>query len=177
MIDEAVQITKNYAYTIITAVVILLIGFALGILAKKLAARLLREVELNRIMHKVNVMYDVERWISWIISSVIYLITFVWFLKQLGITSTVLYIVVGAIFMLLVLTIIVGLKDVIPNFVGWIFLQRQDKVKEGSRIDVKEIAGTVEKIGFLETEIKTDNEDILYVPNALFLKNKFWVKK
>ncbi len=178
MANEVVEVARNYVNTIVTAIVYLLIGLAIGILAKKLTTRLLREVELNRIMRRVNVMYDVEKWISWIVSSAIYLITFVIVLNQLGIAPVgVVYVIGGGIFLLLVLTIVVGLKDVIPNFVGWLFLQRQDKVKEGSRIEIKEIAGTVERIGFLETEIKTDNEDILYVPNALFLKNKFWVKK
>jgi small-conductance mechanosensitive channel len=88
-----------------------------------------------------------------------------------------LYIVVGAILMLIILTFLVGLKDIIPNFMAWIILQRKKNIRVGTRIEVKNINGHVEKIGYLETEIKTDQGDILYVPNSLFLKSKVWVRK
>ena len=78
--------------------------------------------------------------------------------------------------MLLVLTFIVGLKDVIPNFVAWLVLQKDEKITIGRMVEVREIAGRVEKIGYLETEIKTEPGDTLYVPNILFLKSTFKVK-
>ena len=89
----------------------------------------------------------------------------------------VLYLILGAILILIILTFLVGLKDVIPNFVGWIYLQRGNKVVVDKIIEVKEIYGTVERIGYLETEIRTENGDVLYVPNSLFLKSKYKVKK
>jgi small-conductance mechanosensitive channel len=167
---------QSYFYTIIVAVIILLVGFALGILAKKLVFRVLKEVGLNKIMSSVGVTIDVEKGVSIVVSFVIYLITIVFFLNQLGITSVVLYLVLGGIITLIILTFLVGLKDVIPNFVAWIVIQRRGKVKHGRRVEIREIAGVVERVGFLETEIKTYNDDILYVPNVLFIKNKFKMK-
>jgi small-conductance mechanosensitive channel len=176
MVARIIELAQDYFYNIAAGIGILLIGFALGILVKKLAYKLLKEIELNKIMNKVGVAYDLERWVSSILSYLIYLVTIVFFLNQLGITSIVLYIVVGAVLMLVILTLLVGLKDVIPNFVAWILLQRKGRVIEGHRINVREIDGRIEKFGFLETEIRTDSGDLLYVPNSLFLKNKFWVK-
>ena len=168
---------STYVYKIIAAVIVLFLGLGLGVLVKKLLHSLLREIELNKIMAKVNIAYDLERWVSAVISYVIYLVTFVLFLGQLGIRSVVLLLILGAILMLLVLTVIVGLKDVIPNVIGWIFLQKKSSgVKEGKPIEVKEISGIVERIGYLETEIRTEQGDILYVPNALFLKSKHKIK-
>lgn len=169
-------LVQSYFYTIIAGIVILLLGFGLGVLIKKVIFRILKEIELNHIMSKVGMRYDLEKWISSIVSYVIYLVTIVIFLDQLGIRSIVLYLVFGGILMLIILTFLVGLKDVIPNFVAWILLQRKGKVREGRKIEVREISGTVERVGFLETEIKTDNGDILYVPNSLFLKSKMWVR-
>ena len=79
--------------------------------------------------------------------------------------------------MLIIVTFLVGLKDVIPNFIAWLILHRKKNIRVGKRIEVKNIKGVVEKIGYLETEIKTDFGDILYVPNALFLKSKVWIRK
>jgi small conductance mechanosensitive channel len=176
MLGKILTLAKDYFYTIAAGIGILLIGFAIGILAKKIVYRVLKEIELNKIMSKVNVTYNLEQWISSILSYLIYLVTIVFFLNQLGITSIVLYLIVGGVLMLVILTLLVGLKDVIPNFVAWVLLQRKGRVIEGHRINVREIAGRVEKFGFLETEIRTENGDLLYVPNSLFLKSKFWVK-
>ncbi|PIN73560.1 hypothetical protein COV20_05040 [Candidatus Woesearchaeota archaeon CG10_big_fil_rev_8_21_14_0_10_45_16] len=174
MAPELLQEAQNYLYTIISSVVILLVGFGLGILAKKFLSKVLKEVELNKIMSKVGITSNVEKGISTIASYVIYLVTVLFFLENLGVTSYVVYLVVGGMLMLLILTLLVGLKDVIPNFFAWTILRR--KVKEGSRIEVREISGRVERVGYLETEIKTENGDVLYVPNSLFVKSKMWVR-
>jgi small conductance mechanosensitive channel len=171
---ETTQITVS---KVIEGVAILLIGFAIGLLAKKVLYRVLKEIEINKIMSKVGISSKLDKGISSIVSYVIYLITVVLFLNRLGIRSIVLYIVVGAILMLIILTFLVGLKDIIPNFMAWIILQRKKNIRVGTRIEVKNINGHVEKIGYLETEIKTDQGDILYVPNSLFLKSKVWVRK
>lgn len=171
------ELTQTYLQKIIVSVVILLVGLAIGILVKKLLGKILQEIGLNKIMSKVGVTVNLEKGVSTIISYVIYLIVIVLFLNQLGITSIVLYLVVGAILTLVILTCIVGLKDVIPNFVAWILLQKKGKLKVGKKVDVKEIYGQIEKIGYLETEIKTEEGDLLYVPNILFLKSTFKIKK
>src|SRR3989338_2896313 len=175
-VTTIVNTTKSYFSLIVEGVIILMVGFALGILVQKLLGKVLKEVELNHIASKLGITYNLEKWISVILSYVIYLVFIVFFLNHLGITSIVLYLILGAVLMLLILTLIVGLKDVIPNFVAWLLLQRKNAIKEGKNIDIREIAGRVERIGYLETEIRTDNGDILYVPNALFMKSKFKVK-
>ena len=177
MVPAILETAQAYIYTIGAGIVILLVGFGFGLLAKKLIKKVLKDIELNKIMAKVGFTYDVEKGISLIVPYLIYLITVVFFLNQLGITSVVLYLVVGAILMLVILTFLVGLKDVMPNFVAWVLMQRGSKIKEGSKVEVREIAGKVEKVGYLETEIRTDSDDILYVPNSLFMKSKFKLKK
>ncbi len=167
---------QSYIYTFVIGIVILLIGFGIGILAKKLLLKLFREIGLNKIMGKVGVTANLELWVSSIIPYVIYLFTIVLFLDRLGIKSIVLYLVAGAILALVILTFLVGAKDIIPNFVGWIYLQRKGILKEGHRIELREISGVIERIGYMETEIKTENGDILYVPNSLFLKSKHKLK-
>ena len=176
-VSGVVQTAQSYIYTIIVGIVILIAGFGLGILAQKLVYRLLREIELNKLLGKVGITQNIDKWVSNIISWVIYLVFIVVFLNHLGITSIVLYLVLGAVLMLIILTFLVGLKDVIPNLIGWIYILRKGQIKEGRRVEVKEISGRVEKIGYLEAEIKTDSGDILYVPNNLFLKSKFKLRK
>ena len=176
-VTAIVNTTKSYFSLIVEGIIILIVGFALGILVQKLLNKVLREVELNHVASKVGITNNLEKWVSLIASYVIYLVFIVFFLNHLGITSIVLYLLLGAVLMLLILTFIVGLKDVIPNLVAWLILHKDERITVGRRVEVKEIAGRVERIGYLETEIITDYGDTLYVPNTLFLKSKFKVKK
>ncbi len=177
MAEPYVEMARDYFYDIIIGVVILLVGFVIGILAKKFTYRVFKEVGLNRIMSNVGITYDLERMVSSIISYVIYLFSMVVFLDRLGIRSMVLYLIAGGLLALLILTLLVGLKDVIPNVVGWIYVQKKGVIKEGKLLEVREIVGVVERVGYLETEIKTKEGDLLYVPNSLFLKSKFKIRQ
>mgnify|MGYP001564115788 CR=1 FL=1 len=165
------------ATTIAVGVVILFVGLSIGLLAKKVLQRLLQEIGLNKILGKVGVTQDLEKALSIIASWLIYLFTVLYFLEHLGIRSYALYLFAGALLLLVILTFIVGLKDIIPNFVGWLVIQKQGHIKVGRNLAVKEIAGVVERVGFLETEIRTERGDVLYVPNALFLKSKFRLRE
>ncbi len=171
------NLAKSYFYTIVVGIVILLLGFSLGIIAKKLLQKILKEIEINKIMTRIGIKYNLEKGISSIVSYIIYLVTIIFFLEQFGIVSIVIYLLVGAFLMLIILTVVVGLKDVIPNFIAWLMLQRKGRVRVGKRVNIKEICGQVEKVGYLETEIMTERGDVLYIPNSLFLKTKFWIKK
>lgn len=177
MVNEVIQTAQSYFYDITLGVAILFIGFALGIIVRKVVFKVLKRAELNKVVVKIGIRHDLEKWISSLASFIIYLITVIFFLRYLNITSIVIYLFVGAVLMLLILTFLVGLKDIIPNFVAWVVIQKRELIREGRKIDVREISGVVEKIGYLETEIKTDNGDTLYVPNSLFLKSKTRVKK
>src|SRR3989338_4081375 len=134
MVNGVILTAQSYFTTIAIGVAILLIGLALGVLVKKFLLRFLQEIGLNKIMALVGVTQNIEKYVSSIISYLIYLITIVFFLNQLGITSIVLYLIVGAVLMLVVLTAIVGLKDVIPNFVAWVLLQRKSRMIEGHHV-------------------------------------------
>lgn len=172
-VPTVVYTTEYYLYKIAVGIAILLVGFIIGMLVQKFLRRVLKEIGLNRIMSNVNVTYDLEKLVSVIIPYLIYLFTFVIFLDQFDIKyTTILYLILGAILVLIVLSLVVGLKDVFPNFVAWMYLQKKGTFKEGHHIEIREISGIVEKIGYLETEIKTEKGDILYVPNSLFLKSK-----
>ena len=176
-LNGVVDTAQFYFSLIVEGVIILLVGFILGFLAQKLLTKVFREIELNQLMGKVGITTNLEKGVSLIVSYVIYLVFIVFFLDHLGIGNIVVYLVLGAVLMLLILTFIVGLKDVIPNLVAWLILHKDEKITVGRRVEVKEISGRVERIGYLETEIITEYGDTLYVPNTLFLKSKFKVKK
>jgi small-conductance mechanosensitive channel len=177
MLLEIIETAQMYIYDLSLGIIILLIGLIIGILAKKIIYRLLREVRFNNLMKKIRLNYDWEKGLSLIIPAFIYLITLILFLNHLGITSVVIYLISGALLILLALAIIVGMKDVIPNLVGGITLRWRGQLEEGKKIEIKNVSGMVQKIGLMETEIKTEKGDLLYLPNSIFVNNNMKIKK
>ncbi len=159
------EAAQNYLHLLVVAIAILLIGFSAGLLAKKILQKVLREVEFNKIMALAGINYNLERWLSSLAAYVIYVITVILFLDYLNIRRVALYSFIGAVIILIVLSLLVTLKDVIPNLQGW---QKIRRWKTGRRVAVQNMAGKIERIGYLQTRIKTPRGDILYVPNALF---------
>lgn len=176
MVDNIPSMAINTAESLLNqaavGIVILIVGLALGLLAKKVTFRILQEFEVDRIMNTLGFAYNAERWISSLLSYAIYVVTVILFLDQLGIRSVVMYTVAAGIMLLAILTAVVGLKDILPNFWGWIYARRQKLLRIGYHINLPEVAGIVQRIGYLETEIKTRKGEVLHLPNALFSKKK-----
>src|SRR3989338_3761527 len=127
-------------------IVILIAGLALGVLVKKVSFRIFQEIKLNKMSSDLGFSYNIEYWISSLLSYTVYLFTIILFLDQLGIRSIVIYFLVAGIVLLFVLMFIVGLKDVIPNLRGWMYLRRTKSVKEKKQVELPQVSGIVQHI-------------------------------
>tara|TARA_Y100000310_G_scaffold263977_1_gene274480 strand:+ start:7188 stop:7715 length:528 start_codon:yes stop_codon:yes gene_type:complete len=165
----------EHIYSVVIAVVILLIGFIAGQLAKKFLKKVLHEIELDRIVKKLGLYFSIEDKLSVGVSWLIYFIAIIMFLNQLGLTPYIVYLIVGGVLLLFALTIILGFKDFIPNFIAGLFLQQKKYFRAGKRVRIEGIDGIIRKVGITEIEIETDNGDLLYVPCSLFRKKKFLI--
>ncbi len=161
----------------IAAIVILLLGFILAKVAGRFVQKLLHEAELDKILRKAGAKVGFEEALAHAAEYVIYFITVVVALNQLGITTTVLYFLAGALVIVLVLSVFLGIKDFIPNFMAGLAIYKRELFKEGKTISVNGITGKVVKLSLLETRIKTAKKDIISLPNSLIIKSKVRVKK
>ncbi|MBS3123036.1 mechanosensitive ion channel [Candidatus Woesearchaeota archaeon] len=179
--DAALSV-QEFIYRIITSIIILLTGFGIGIFINKALRRLFEELKLNQLVSRIYINFNLELWISRLASYFIYLGTFIFFLNYLNIELAALYLFLGAVILLLVIFFIAWLKDVLPNYSGWLLLKEKGPIAMGSYLqigetDVSGISGIIEKSGWLETRIKTKKGDILHIPNSLFLNSKFTISK
>ena len=165
------EVFQEYFYDIVIGIVILLAGLGVGTLVKKIVRAALYQIGFNSIAKRVGIKSDIERWAGSIIALVIYIISIVFFLDRLGIRSVVVYLMIGGVLTIFALTVIVGIKDVIPNAVAGIYFKKK-KLKVGKKIKVSNIVGVIESVGYLKTKIKTRKGDLLHVPNHLFLKKQ-----
>jgi len=171
---KAMEIQLN---NVVGAVVVLLIGLIIGLIVKKLLRKILHEIELDKIVRRLGKKLSLERKISNLAAYLIYFFALIWSLNQLGITPIILYIIGGAILLLLGATFLLGVKDFVPNLIAGIAIYRKGCWKKGKKIKVNGVEGTIEKIGLVEMEIKTKKGDKIYMPNSLLIKSKVWLKK
>lgn len=162
---------------LIVAVVILLIGFIIGKLAERIIQKVLHELEVDRLIERTGVKFSLETVISNLAAYLVYLITIIMALNQLGLTTIILYIVVSGIIILIVVSTLLAIKDYIPNIIAGFFIFKKAKIKEGNKIKFNGTEGRVKKIGLVETEILTRNGDQIFIPNSILVKSKVLVKK
>lgn len=162
----------------VAAISIILLGLVLGRFFGNLIRTILRELEANTILKKLNIAFNLEGSAYYIFSFLTYILAINLALKQLGITTIVLYVASGIIILLVVIISVLSIKGALPNLVaGWILLTNKP-FPEGSRIQIQEIEGKpfhlegrIFKIKLTETILES-NHRLIFLPNAILTKNK-----
>jgi small-conductance mechanosensitive channel len=169
--------SSSFAVKLIAAISLLLIGFIVGRLLSKLIHKVLSELETHKILREqAGVKIHVEEFLSAIAKYIIYFIALIMALSQLGLTTTVLYILLFIILAILVAFIIMAFKDFVPNVVAGFFLHQKKIIKEGDYIQLNETEGKVLHVNLIETKIKTKKGDIVYIPNSILTKSELTKK-
>ncbi len=162
---------------LLLALLILLGGFILGRLLGRLTEFLLREVEVDRWLERWGFKMPLERTIATILSYAVYVLAIVFTLETVGITNAVLYVVIGGAITLIVFTTILGVRDIVSNFLAGLLIYRKGLFREGQRITVQNVDGVVKRISIVETELVTKKGDRVHIPNALLLRSTLVVRK
>jgi len=156
---------------LVVAVIIVLIGLVAGKLLGKLIHKLLHEIELNKLIKKsAGIKISAEEIISFFVTYFIYFIFIVMALNQFGLTTVVLHMIAGAILIIIIISIMLSIKDFMPNMFAGFFIHKKRFIKEGDIIEVDNTKGKIIHINLVETTIETKQGDIVYVPNSLLTK-------
>ena len=159
---------------LIAAVIIVLIGLIVGKVLGKLTQKVLHELEVDRILKKTaRIKFSFEKMIGRFVSYFIYFVAIIIALNQFGLTTTVLHMISAAVLIIIVISIVLGVKDFIPNFLAGIQVYRKGMVKEGDFIRVRGTEGEVASLDITEIKLKTEKGDILYIPNSILIKEDF----
>ncbi len=175
---EHLNLLSSQIFTrIIVAVIILLMGFIIGKLVSRLVQKVLQEIELNRSLKKTGVKMNMEAITSHFIAYFIYFIAVIWALNEIGLTTTVLNMISASALILIIISIVLAIKDFIPNAFAGIFIYQKGFIKEGDTINVGNVEGTVKNISLIETEIETGEKDSIYIPNSILTKKEVTIRK
>ena len=164
---------KNILYSpvfskILVTLIILLVGMVIGRVIGKVIYRVLHELNLNQTIRKTTkIKASIEKVISSFIAYFIYFVTIIMALSNLGLSTTVLNIIIIAIVTVFIIAIFFIIKDFFPNILAGIFIKQKGFIKEGDFIAVEGKEGKIISINIIETTIKTEKGDVVYIPNAI----------
>ncbi|MBN2881182.1 mechanosensitive ion channel [Candidatus Woesearchaeota archaeon] len=174
-IDSALS---NIMTKFLVGTLIILIGFIVGKLLGKIIEKILAELELNKIVKKISgVSISLEHIISSFTSYFIFFLSIIMALNQIGITTDVLNILSAAVMILIVLSVFLGIKDFVPNFIAGLHISQKEMFKVGDTIKFKEIRGKVVQINLVDTVVSTQSDDLIYIPNLNLIKHEVIVVK
>ncbi|MBU1976228.1 MAG: mechanosensitive ion channel family protein [Nanoarchaeota archaeon] len=163
---------------IVITILILLIGFIAGKLIGRLIQVGLKEIQLDKQIKRL-IRFDLQlsKWVGSLVSYAIYAASIIIALARLKLMGYVMYVLLIVILVVFVMSILGFVKDFLPNVLAGIYLKKRGFFKPGDKILLPNIKGKIVSINWLETEIYTNGKDKVFIPNSVFSKQEFFVKK
>jgi small-conductance mechanosensitive channel len=167
-----VDLIRPVISKILVAVIVLLVGFIVGKLAGKTLQWLLRALELNRRCRELlGLQWRVEQFLSGLLAGAIYFIVIIMALTVLGLSKIIALLLSVSVIVLIVSTILLSIKDFVPNYVDGFRLRK--RLHEGDTVVIDETTGNIKEMTWTDVKIVAQTGDVLYIPNSLFLKKGF----
>jgi len=168
MLREIQNITQNsWLITTVLTITIFVAGLIIGKIVGKIVEKMLKKIQINEILSKnTSFKTKVDVIMGTIVAYIIYFFGFILALNQMGITTTVLNIISGAILILVLIVAFLGIKDFIPNMTAGLFILSKGYIKVGDTIRIHDIQGKITEINLVETKIITEAHDIMFIPNS-----------
>ncbi|MFP4423978.1 MAG: mechanosensitive ion channel family protein [Candidatus Woesearchaeota archaeon] len=175
--DLSTSFYDGFLFNLILAAIVLLVGFVIGRMAGKLVQRVLGEIELNHIFkNATGKEFSLEEFVASAVMYLIYFFVIVMALNQLGLTTTILYIISSGIILIVIVSFLLGVRDFIPNMFAGLSLQKKGFLKVGDKIRYKDIEGKIEHLNLVETRLITKDGDVISIPNSVLVKHEI-IKK
>ncbi|MFA5796850.1 MAG: mechanosensitive ion channel domain-containing protein [Candidatus Woesearchaeota archaeon] len=173
-INGAVSLINPILLNIITAIVIVLIGFIIGRIAQSLMEKLLNIVELNRQTRKrFGFKFSLEKVIATLVAYFIYLVAIVLALNTLAITTTIITTIIIIFIVVILLFLIFGLNDMFGNFFAGMYIRFKNEFHVGDYIKIKDkkIEGYIIGISLLNMRIETGKDEMVHIPHIAMMKS------
>jgi small conductance mechanosensitive channel len=179
MFEQIQSITQNsWLITAVLAITIFVAGLILGKILGKTAEKILKNLQVNELVAKTTRFEaKIDVIVGAIIAYIIYFFGFIMALNQLGVTTTVLNLLSGAILALILIVVFLGVKDFIPNMTAGLFILSKGYFTKGDTIQIHEIKGTITEINLVETKIITEKKDVIFIPNSRLTRYEVIKKK
>jgi small-conductance mechanosensitive channel len=159
-------------FTVVRAVLTLVIGFMLGRFASSFFADLLKGERVQNLLKprgygelEVDLMAAMLRYF-------IYVLVFLVVIMQFGVGELVVQLIATVFILVLFLIMAYSLKEFIPNVAAGLYINRNEIFEVGETLQIDEFKGEVIKKGVLSTIIVTEDKKVVIIPNSIVARRK-----
>jgi small-conductance mechanosensitive channel len=178
LLEVIQEILQASISRIAIAAIVMFTGLVAGKILGLLAHNILRHMKLNHTLNKAfDVSYNIEAFISTAVSFIIYAVTFMISLYIIGLNNLFISIAGALVIILLLLSAVFALRDLIPNFIVGVEIQRKGFFKEGDLVVIDGEHARIVEAGLLETILEAENHERIIIPNSGILKKEIRVIK
>jgi len=168
-IDRIVQTMTPTLNNIVAGLIIIFIGFIIGKLVGGFLLKILRDVRVDETGKKVlkrNVTFAAN--VSSFVAYSIYVVSFILALDAIGIRTYVFWGLSIVFLVVIVFSLLMSLRDLLPNLSAGIRMRKDKKFSTGRSVSFLGVRGKIEKHTLLQTNIRRKNGDLFIFPNKLF---------
>jgi hypothetical protein len=149
-------ILQQWLGKIIVALITLFVGFIIAKLAGLLTKRVLHEAEINRILTTAGMKLDEA--LGRLVEYALYVITLLVILNQFGLTKLVLGILITIAIALIAFSLLLTIKDFIPNAITGMFIRKKLHANLGKKVKIGMVTGKLVHVGIIQSVIKDGGE-------------------
>jgi hypothetical protein len=158
------------------AAIVLFSGLIIARVGSLLIDTGLRSVRFNDALREgfsipFNVSGAIGQLFLWSVST----ITVLWALQIIGISALVISALAVIAIIIIVFSIVIALRDLIPNLIAGVEMHRKEFFSEGDTVTLDGERAQVIEAGLLETILERDGMRII-VPNAMLLRREILVQ-
>jgi hypothetical protein len=159
------------AYRILLAAVTILIFLIAGRFVQMVIARLLQELNLDYLLEKIGVEFSGSKVIGTVAAFVLYLWGILIALKQLGLERIAFFIAAAAGAILILLSLVLGVTDIIKNFTIGLYLRKKYLGKKELRIG--NMKCRIIYAGRTKIKVMTGRKEALVIPYEALKRGRF----
>ncbi len=167
----------EFLTNLVAGLLVIGFGIVLGSIISVLVRKILHSFEIERIAQDLGLRFPIEEFLSKLIQYGLYIGGLILGLTFLGLEKIVLYGILIFLLIVLIIFILLSLKDFIPNSIAGIMIYMKNKLKVGDIVEIERVEGKIVNVGLIETQIKTEDGDLVIIPNGLISKNIIIKKK
>lgn len=151
------MVVEEWLTKIEIALIVFFVGFIIAKLTARILKKLLAEAELNRILESAG-FKPISNSIASLVQYVIYTVTLFIILQQFGLTKIVLIIVVIIAFLVFAFSLLLAVRDFVPNAVAGLWLRKKLRPYIGKNIKIGNVKGRLKRVGVVSSIIKDEEE-------------------
>lgn len=168
------MVFENFLETQILNILQFAVVIAIGLLITKIVtdmiSRFLKSPEIKKIISKMGYETPIIEFVVLVVRYVLYFITVIVALAQFGFANFVFDVIIVLIALFIVVLILFGLKDFVPNASAGIYLNIVKSIRKGDLLRIGGYSGKVVDMDLVSITIQDNSGRLIIIPNSNVIK-------